>query len=85
MTTTKLRPPEIAKRYHVDPNTVIGWIRAGELRAINIARRDARKPRFLIDVADLEAFEAGRAVVPRPKLGRPPRKRELPAGYVKYF
>ncbi|MBU4271528.1 MAG: helix-turn-helix domain-containing protein [Planctomycetes bacterium] len=61
----KFTPPEIAKLWGVDTLKVLRWIRAGELRAINAStRRDSKKPRFLIDPADLAAFEASRAVQP---------------------
>ena len=62
MDATHLTPPEVAKRLRVKSSTVISWIRSGELRAIDTARRGARRPRFKIDPADLIAFENGRQV-----------------------
>lgn len=82
-TPSKLTPPELAKRWGVSPTTVIGWIRSGELRAIDVARRGARRPRYRIDVADVLAFESGRTVVPEE---RAPRRRRREAGEViQYF
>ncbi|HEY0984835.1 helix-turn-helix domain-containing protein [Schlesneria sp.] len=67
-------PPEIAARYGCKPETVIGWIRSGELKAINLAKRGAMKPRFRVSPDALEAFELARSVVPRePTVKRPPR------------
>lgn len=73
---TKLRPPEIAQRFGVDVKKVLAWIHSGELRAINAAEKaDGDKPRFLVDVADLEEFERRRAVVPAPKVKRQKKRR----------
>ena len=63
----KLTPPEVAKMWGITPEKVIAFIRSGELRAINVATRLGGRPRFLIDVSDLAAFEARRAVVPQTK------------------
>lgn len=71
---TKLTPPEIARRWGISADKVVAWIRAGELRAVNAAARIGRRPRYLVDVADLCAFEAARAVVPRD--ARPSRTRQ---------
>ena len=75
-------PPEIAKRLRVSPETVIGWIRAGELLAINVASRTATRPRFRIKAEDLEAFELRRSAVPTPTTRR--RRRPTP-GVIQFF
>jgi transposase len=64
ITRTKLSPPMIAARFGVSPEKVIGWIRRGELRAIDVATRRGRRPRYLVDVNDLAAFERSRHVEP---------------------
>jgi transposase len=59
---------EVAGRYRVGVGRVLGWIRRGELRAIN--RRDARcgRPSWVIPPEALAAFERGRqAATPTPK------------------
>ena len=71
-----MTPPEVACVYGVKPATVIGWIRAGELRAIDIARRGAKRPRYRIDPADLAVFENGRAVEAPTKPKRRSTKRQ---------
>ena len=76
----KLTPPEIAGRFGVDVMKVLAWIKTGELRAINGATRIGDRPRYLVDVADLEEFEARRAVVPAPPKStrqRAPRAAEI--------
>jgi len=74
--TRKLTPPQIAEQYHVAPETVIGWIRAGELPAIDVSSRPGvGRPRFRIDPADLAMFDARRQVVTPAKPTRRRRKR----------
>src|SRR5688572_25907387 len=45
-----LTPPRIAKMIGVTPETVICWIRSGQLKASNIAR--GRRPRYVVVPAD---------------------------------
>ncbi len=79
----KLRPADIAERWGISIAKVISWIRSGELRAINAATTQVGRPRFLIDPADLEAFEQRRAVVPPPEPA--PRRRKKDPEIVEYF
>ena len=79
---TKLSPPQIARRWGVSPQKMLAWIGSGELRAINAATRLGGRPRFLIDVADLAAFEERRAVVATPAAVRR-RRRDI--GITKFF
>ncbi|MCE9556755.1 MAG: helix-turn-helix domain-containing protein [Planctomycetes bacterium] len=60
----KISPAEVARRWGIKPTKVLTWIRAGELRAIDAATVRGGRPRFLIDLEDLAAFEAARAVTP---------------------
>ena len=55
---TKMTPPEIARLWGVSVEKVVAFIRSGELRAINAATPGRnQRPRYLIDVDDLEDFE----------------------------
>jgi hypothetical protein len=66
-TTTERRkftPPEVARRFGVAVDKILAWIRSGELRAIDASTRRAARPRYLVDVEDLEAFERSRQVTP---------------------
>jgi excisionase family DNA binding protein len=67
---------QVADRYSVTAHTVLGWIACGELRAINVGRtRGAKKPRWRITPAALDAFEAARSTTP-PAPVAPRRKQE---------
>jgi hypothetical protein len=62
---------DIQRRYSVTVHTVLGWIRSGDLRAINVGRRPgAKKPRWRITEAALEAFELARTPSPPPPRAR---------------
>ena len=78
----KLTPPQIAERYGVSSEKVIAWIKAGELRAFNAATSATGRPRWLIDEADLAAFEMRRAAQPRPPTT--PRRRKASA-VIEFF
>ncbi|HAA50434.1 MAG TPA: DNA-binding protein [Planctomycetaceae bacterium] len=80
----KLTPPQLARKLGVGTEKVLGWIRTGELRAINGATKPGGRPRYLIDQADVELFEAARRVVP--KKPSPIRARHSgPAKFTKFF
>ena len=67
-------PPEVASRFGVKPETVLSWIRSGELAAINLARQGSLRPRFRVSPEALALFEQKRAVVPRTPGVRQPRQ-----------
>jgi hypothetical protein len=53
---------DLQRRFAVTEHTVLGWIRSGELTAINVGRSPgARKPRWRISQEALEAFELARS------------------------
>jgi hypothetical protein len=81
-TRTKLTPPQISARYGCSPEKVVGWIRSGQLRAFNAAARPDGRPRWLVDLADLAAFEQARSAVPVPRTRR--RARQA-AGVIEFF
>lgn len=63
-----LTPGEVAARYGVGRDKVLGWIRSGQLRAVNLASATGadRRDRWRITAADLAAFEAVRQSVESP-------------------
>jgi hypothetical protein len=70
----------------IKADRVITLIRAGEIKASNLATRLSGRPRFRIAAADLQDFLERRAAAsvatPRPRR----RKRiERPAGWISYF
>lgn len=66
----------LAKRYRVSPDKIRGFIRRGELAAINTATALCGKPRWVVMPEALAAFERRRQAGPPPK---PQRRRRRPA------
>ncbi len=58
-----LTPPEIAKLLRVSPDTVLGWIRRAELRAVNVGS-GMKRPRYRVSRASLDEFLRLREVQP---------------------
>ncbi|MEN6404846.1 MAG: helix-turn-helix domain-containing protein [Thermoguttaceae bacterium] len=70
-----LTPPAVAERLAVDPHRVLGWIRRGELHAVNVGDGEMR-PRYRVSEADLQIFLAARSAGPAPKIARVRRRRD---------
>jgi excisionase family DNA binding protein len=67
---------DVCERFGVGVHTVLGWIAAGELKAVNVGRRlGAKKPRWRITAEALEAFEHLRTPTPPPAVSRRRRPR----------
>jgi hypothetical protein len=79
----KLTPPELARLWGISPDKIAAWIRSGELRAINAARDRRNRPRYLIDLADVAAFEQTRTVIP--KVPAPRRRPARPTDIHEFF
>lgn len=78
-----LTPGEIARSCGVNESKILDFIKSGELRAVNFAtNRNGKLPRWRISPADLEAFDAARAAVPRPV---PTRRKQHARGHVVEF
>ena len=77
----KMTPPQIARLWGIATEKVMAWIRSGELKAIDAATTLGGRPRFLVDIDDLAAFERSRATTPAP-VAKPVRKRTVVKQYV---
>ena len=72
-TPPTVTPPELARRYRVATKKVLGWIRTGELAAMNLANRGCTRPRYIIPDEAIAEFEArapsgsGRRYIDDPK------------------
>ena len=68
---------DLSERYIVGVQTVLGWIRNGDLQAINVGRRlGKKKPRWRITEEALKNFELLRSAQTVPL--RKPRRRKDP-------
>lgn len=77
-----LTPPQIARRWGVKAEKVRTLIKAGELRAIDLATKRGGRPRYRVHEADLLVFERRREVRPLPKTQRRKRAR---ADVIEFF
>jgi transposase len=67
LSTRGLTVRDVAKRYRVSPDKVRGWIRRGELKAVNTATTLCGRPRWVVSADALTEFEKCRAAAPAPK------------------
>lgn len=81
-TKTKMTPPQLGRLWGVSADKIIGWILAGELRAIDASSKQGGRPRYLIDVDDIAAFERRRAAGPTPPPARQTPRRKPVKRYV---
>jgi hypothetical protein len=75
----------LARKWGCAPEKIIGFIRRGELRAINLAATASGRPRYAIDERDIEAFEVAREVVADRGVRATRRDRSHTARDVKEF
>ena len=80
-----ITPPEFALLKSVSVNTVLGWIKSGELKATNLASRTSRRPRYRISPEARRDFEASRSVVPVTTSGIGRLRWQSSAGGKDYF
>ena len=78
-----LSPPAIGKRLGVKPDKVRAWIRSGELRASDFAKKLGGRPRYKVHVTALISFEQCRAVKPPTITVR--RRRKQPDDVIQFF
>jgi excisionase family DNA binding protein len=84
MKRSNLSPAEVAAQYGVGRGKVIAWVKSGELRGANLATKPNGRPRYRIDVVDLEAFMQRRQVrVHDPQLRR--QRRNPPTDVTEFF
>lgn len=73
---------DLCERFSVGEHTVLGWIRRGELKAINVGRNAGGKPKWRITPESLTAFEELRTpTAPAPRTTR--RKRAT--GVIEFY
>ena len=79
---TMLSPNQIAALGGFARESVVNWIKSGELVGYNFAA-PGKQPRYLVDVADWEAFKLRRRVVAPPKRTRRAARRD--PGVIEFY
>jgi hypothetical protein len=77
-------PPQIAQSRGIDANKVVGWIKSGELKAINAATSLGGRPRYLVSDTALDDFDRRRAVIP-PAPSAPRRRRRADSAVKEFY
>jgi excisionase family DNA binding protein len=77
-----LTPGDVAEDIGVDLRQVLRWIKAGELRAVNVVGRVGKRPRWRIAATDLEQFLDRRSASPAPAT---PRRRRRDPQVTEFF
>jgi hypothetical protein len=65
---------DLCERFAVGEHTVLGWIRRGELRAVNVSRKPGGRPKWRVTAEALAAFELLRTPAPPPPRSRRRKK-----------
>lgn len=69
-----ITPNELARRWGVNGDKILQFIRSGELKAANFATRLDGKPRYKIAPSEVIRFETARTV--QPPAPKTPRRRK---------
>ena len=83
MTTRWMTPPQVASQLGIKSDAVRVLIRSGELRAVDLAGKGSRRPRYKIDPSDLKIFLESRQV--RPPAARATRRRRKQLDIIAFF
>jgi excisionase family DNA binding protein len=83
-TRPHLTVAEVAELLGVGEATVLGWVRSGELVAVNVSRSArSKKPRWRITRAALDAFTQARTAAPVPV--KAPRRTRAAADVIEFY
>jgi len=83
-TPEHLTPAQLAKRWGVDRDKILGWIRSGELSAIDTVAKQGGRPRYRVAVEAVLAFEQRRSVQPPPRRSRQ-KKSSKQDGIIQFY
>jgi excisionase family DNA binding protein len=73
---------DICERFAVGEHTVLAWVRSGELRAIDVSRKQGGRPKWRITQEALELFAVARTATPPPPRAR---RRHRPADVIEFY
>jgi hypothetical protein len=77
-------PPQLAEEFGVDADKILGWIRSGQLIAINMVTTTGGRPRYRISAEEAQAFQKRRSSAPPPK-SSPRTKTSKDDGTIKFY
>jgi hypothetical protein len=74
-------PLQVAKQLGIEPAKTVGWIKRGELCAVNVADKNGKRPRWRVASGALDDFLKPRTVRPPVKTSR----RKRPTDFETFF
>ena len=72
---------DLCDRFAVGEHTILGWIKSGELKAVDVSRRLGGRPKWRITPEALAAFEELRTPTPPAPRTRKRRSQENVTAY----
>jgi len=75
--TTGMTPRELSRYLHVGVSKILGWLRRGELGAVNVASVQCGRPQYIILPEHLAAWQRSRQAGPPPKAARRRKRSEM--------
>jgi len=75
-------PNQLAAELGISWAKTVGFIRSGELKAVDVSARRGGRPQWRIARADVELFLARRAATPIPRVTR---RRRKPADIIEFY
>lgn len=82
MSESYLSPPRLAKLWGCSPETVLGLIRSGQLRAFTLSPPGCMRPRWRIPAEAVKEFEGAHTACP---VSEPRRKRKQRKARVRFY
>ena len=77
---------DVCERYGVGEHTVLGWIKSGELRAVNVGRTPgSKKPRWRITPEALAQFELSRESGAPPATTKEKRRKKSDPAVIQFY
>lgn len=77
-------PPQLAKEWGLDADKILGWIRSGQLIAVNMATTTGGRPRYRISAEEAQAFQKRRSNSPPPQ-SSPRTKTPKDDGTIEFY
>ena len=82
--TCAISPPQLARRWGINPGKVLAWIKSGELRAFDVSTTPGTgKPRYRIEPSAIIEFQEKRSGETQAK--PPRRRRKSPSSVIEFF
>lgn len=80
-----LTAKEVAELLRVSVDSILAYIDNGELRALNVAPKTSKRPRWRIKQEWIESWEETRVTVPKPKTPTRAKRRPKDGTVIEFY